>query len=438
MNHIRCLPIRSFAIVFSFMFVFSAKSQTLVAGNIAFTGYNSNNGGVLQNDFSFIVLINMAAGTVIKFTDNGYKIAGVNALGTTEGTLTWTSPALPRFTQVYVQINPSGNAVVSVSAGSIAAGFSNFILSQAGDQILAYQGLSTSPTFISAIHMNSDPPATQAGWDNLASGTIFSGNRSDVPPGLTSGVNCVAPDPNIGISERDNGRYACTGSANSTVPAVRTAINTPANWIIQDLNRYTLPPTTCTFSAATLPLKLLSFEGKATATSNSFTWSTSEESGVKQFVIERSGDAVNFTSIGTVAAKNTVGTYQYQFVDNRILNSGNGYYRLKMEDLDGVYEYSSVVLLTNLSVPKERFSISRNASNPNSLYITSNARLQHDVTINIIDLYGRKLYTQNLRADVLNNGNAMVPLAALHAGSIYIVQIRDGKSGNVTSMKFQK
>lgn len=227
---------------------------TLVAGDIAFTGYNSNNGGTLQNDFSFVILrpLGIAINTTITFTDNGYKLSGgTPGLNTAEGTLVWTatSGALTQFSTVYIQINQAGNGVASISSGSIAGGFSNFILSQAGDQVLAYQGTSASPTFISGIHMNSDPTATPAGWDNMTSATTLTQNRSDVPPGLTNGTTCVAPDPNIGTSEKDNGRYKCTGSTNATsLVALRNSINTAANWDIQDVTSYSLQPALCTFS----------------------------------------------------------------------------------------------------------------------------------------------------------------------------------------------
>ncbi len=133
------------------------RAQTsLTSGDIAFTGHNCNNASVLQNDFSFVLLANISAGTTSNFTDNGYKIA--------------------------------------------------------------------SPTFISGIHMNSDPTTTQAGWDNMAAGTTLTQNRNDVPPGLTSEVNCIAPDSNIGTSERDNGRYNFTGATGATLASKRTLL----------------------------------------------------------------------------------------------------------------------------------------------------------------------------------------------------------------------
>ena len=197
-----------------------ANAQTtLSAGDIAFTGYNSNDAGSLQNDFSFVLLTNISAGTTITLTDNGYK-AGAG-LGTTEGTLVWSSTtAMARYTQVYIQVNTTGNGITGLSAGSIAGGFSNFILTTAGDQVLAYQGSSVSPIFISAIHMNSDPAATQGAWDNMASGTPLTGNRSDVPLGLISGSTCVAPDPNIGTSEKDNGVFNAMNKGIKSPPEI--------------------------------------------------------------------------------------------------------------------------------------------------------------------------------------------------------------------------
>ena len=439
MNQHLLRHIKSILLAFCSLCVFSANSQPLVAGDIAFTGYNSNNSGTLQNDFSFILLVDIPAGTTINFTDNGYKIAGFNGLNTAEGTLVWSSTLpMSRFTQVYVQVSPAGNGIVALSAGTIAGGFSNFILTQAGDQILAYRGSSASPTFISGIHMNSDPPATQSGWDNMLAGTTLTQNRSDVPPGLISGVNCIAPDPNIGTSERDNGRYNCTGATGAIVDNIRTSINTPANWTIQDVNPFSLPPSTCTFSLSTLPLRLLSFEGKAASHGNSLTWTTAEEIDVKRFVIERSENAIDFYSIGTVAAKNISDNQQYQFADNNVPTIVSVYYRLKMEDIDGLSSYSSVIFITNQRNNTGRFFISRSPANVNAFYIRSNARIQQDVIIDIIDLSGRQLYTDRLQANVLNNGNAVVPINMLNTGSIYILQIKDSKTGAATTLKFRK
>jgi len=219
---------------------------------------------------------------------------------------------------------------------------------------------------------------------------------------------------------------------------IRTSINTPANWAIQDVTTYSLNPSACTFSLSTLPLTLLSFEGKAASHGNNLTWTTTEEMNVNRFVIERSENALNFYSIGTVPAKNISGDQQYQFADDNMSNMVSVYYRLKMEDIDGSFSYSSAILITNQSKNTERFFVSRSPSNLNSFYIRSNTSVQQDVIIDIIDLSGRKLYTDRIQANVLNNGNAVVPINMLSTGSIYILQIKDAKTGTMTTLKFRK
>ena len=81
-----------------------------------------------------------------------------------------------------------------------------------------------------------------------------------------------------------------------------------------------------------LPLELLSFD----VVGNKLSWATAHENSVRDFTIERSVDGINYTSIGVVAA----GGSDYQFVDAS--PAVVSYYRLKMTDIDGSFNYSSV------------------------------------------------------------------------------------------------
>ena len=56
-----------------FALLFNAAFAQIVAGDIAFTGVNTSTG---TDDFSFIVLKDIPAGTEIRFTDGGWKSAG--------------------------------------------------------------------------------------------------------------------------------------------------------------------------------------------------------------------------------------------------------------------------------------------------------------------------------------------------------------------------
>ncbi|MBL0054783.1 MAG: hypothetical protein IPP31_01075 [Chitinophagaceae bacterium] len=136
-----------------------ARSQVLVAGDIAFTGYVSAATNV--DSFAFVLLVNIPAGTQINFTDNGWLNPGVFRVG--EQNLTWTAgQAFVAGTEIKISGTTSPTPLTPVaeylsggvllSAGTCTGTMLN--LSTSGDQIIAYQGSIASPTIISMIHMN--------------------------------------------------------------------------------------------------------------------------------------------------------------------------------------------------------------------------------------------------------------------------------------------
>jgi len=164
-NLTRSLFISLFFVLFS-----NNTYGQLSAGDIAFLQYNADGTGTT---IRFVALVDIPDGEIIYFTDNGWKSSGTFRTG--EGTVTWTAP-------------PGGvscGTVVSFNEGSMS-------LSTSGDQILAYQGSASNPTFIAAIQMNEDC------WDNDAT----SSNTSAIPSGLTDGVNCLHISPEV-----DNAKF---------------------------------------------------------------------------------------------------------------------------------------------------------------------------------------------------------------------------------------
>jgi hypothetical protein len=257
-----------------------ARAQALVAGDIAFTGYNSNDGGGNNpNQVSFVILKTggIVSGTQIHLTDNGYSTAS-SALATNEGDITISiNTALPQFTEVYVKVAAAGTAIdactykngagVFVSTNISASVTGNFILSQAGDQVIAFQGTLAAPTvYISGVHMNnettgagSQPASSAATWDVIAAangptGWIMSQNRSAIPPGLTNGTNAVmlVLTPGVASAEKDNAAFTCANAIGSSAADLRTKINTVTNWGLQDVTPYAVP-TACTYMVSAPP-----------------------------------------------------------------------------------------------------------------------------------------------------------------------------------------
>jgi hypothetical protein len=127
----------------------------------------------------------------------------------------------------------------------------------------------------------------------------------------------------------------------------------------------------------TLPLDLLSFTGSLqTNGSVLLNWKTENENKVSHFVVERSLNGVNYTSIGQVQAKGNAGINNYSLSDD---NAGSQpslvlYYRLKMTDIDGTYKYSNIVRI-NISDITGKVTV---APNPVQLETRVNIKAPED------------------------------------------------------------
>lgn len=91
-----------------------------------------------------------------------------------------------------------------------------------------------------------------------------------------------------------------------------------------------------------LPVSLIDFKAALSENMVRLTWSTSLEENSGHFVVEKSNDAKKWIELGSVtAAGNSQTQVNYSFSDESGSN-GVWYYRLKMVDVDGSFEYSTV------------------------------------------------------------------------------------------------
>jgi extracellular elastinolytic metalloproteinase len=93
-----------------------------------------------------------------------------------------------------------------------------------------------------------------------------------------------------------------------------------------------------------LPLTLLWFYTNQLGGQVALDWKTVSEMDVKDFTVEWSIDAVTWTSLGNVTAQNQSNN-NYNFMHSDPV-TGNNYYRIKMNDLDGRFTYSPVRIVT--------------------------------------------------------------------------------------------
>ena len=120
-------------------------------------------------------------------------------------------------------------------------------------------------------------------------------------------------------------------------------------------------------TAPPLPVKLISFTGTLLDGKTNLNWKTGSETNLGSFEIEKSIDGNNWVAIGTVSAKGTAS--EYALTDATPVN-GTNYYRLKMMDKDGAYEYSKVVsvyvAIDGLEIVKAGRLVNVTGGRPNS------------------------------------------------------------------------
>jgi hypothetical protein len=97
-----------------------------------------------------------------------------------------------------------------------------------------------------------------------------------------------------------------------------------------------------------LPIDLISFTAtwQQKGSTAKIDFVTDKEVGTCCFDIQKSSDGFNFTTIGTIAAKNTSGKQYYSFIDDKTINKKQ-YYRLKIKGTAGQIQYSNIQQLQN-------------------------------------------------------------------------------------------
>lgn len=130
------------------------------------------------------------------------------------------------------------------------------------------------------------------------------------------------------ITPQDTGLYVCHVSINNF------CVNRSANYYLQNM------------CGVVLPVQL-TLKGQVLGDVNKLQWITSNEEGIKEYVVERSSNAgATFTQVAAVYYKGS-GTSNEYIYNDVMPGAGNNYYRLKITGSNGTFMYSNTVLLKN-------------------------------------------------------------------------------------------
>ena len=248
-------------------------------------------------------------------------------------------------------------------------GSSNVTLTFTYDQPCAGPGYVTNPANVHIVHWNGNS------WDDLGNGG-YSG-------GLTGTVTTAGP--------------------------------------VSSFSPFTIASTHLILNP--LPLTLLSFTAQPAGNTVKLNWATSNEINVSHFEIERSSDGVAFSKIGVVNSMSASNTNNYNYVDATPQN-GTNFYRLKMLDMDGRFEFSKIV---NVHFSSEH--LVRIYPVPASTTITLQGANQFK-QLEIVDMQGRILLRKNISLQ-----NETINISSLAKG-MYLIKLSNGKK--TVSEKFVK
>lgn len=150
-------------------------------------------------------------------------------------------------------------------------------------------------------------------------------------------------------------------------------------------------------------------------------WITTNEVNVESFVIEKSTDGIHFYTYSVVTPRYSSGG-KYQFMDPQAVKGVN-YYRIRIagNGIGNNYKLSEIINLFN------RQPLSIQMPNPfrNLLPVEIYAPSEGNVSMSLIDLYGKKVASMNAYIPGGNTRVVMEDLASLPAG-IYILRVHMG------------
>ena len=146
-----------------------------------------------------------------------------------------------------------------------------------------------------------------------------------------------------------------------------------------------------------LPVTLMTFTGERVDETNvALFWETSEEVNNDYFEVERTlNPGYGYVSVSRVkGAGSSVSAVKYETTDTNNY-TGYTYYRLKQVDLDGTFEYSSVIAIKGGLAPLTVKAFPNPVQSKNIAFKVTGLKVSEQLIMMIYDVSGRIIYQNN-------------------------------------------
>jgi hypothetical protein len=177
-------------------------------------------------------------------------------------------------------------------------------------------------------------------------------------------------------------------------------------------------------SATLLPVTFLNIKASKKDIGVEVNWSAAQEINADKYVIEKSGNGLEFAAAGYVAAKgNTASPVDYAWYDANPSPATN-YYRIKALDKDGSFRYS-IILKINISNTKAEIAIAPNPVKGNQLNVQFSSLTKGNYTLQLYNTVGQIVYKSQLSTEGGSLTQSFVLPSTVKAG-IYTLQVTGG------------
>jgi len=293
------------------------------------------------------------------------------------------------------------------------------------DADIIFRSLRNAPFWAANSFIANGSYVVNAGRLYQATATI--NNSGTTPPTHTAG--------NIILNLRDRGLYDCSNS-NAYTPVTKArgtgspfgtqySFSSAGGTLAASTGTSNFTNTLGTSTGfvlngqAVLPLQLGGFSAQKGTGKVSLNWSTVLEVNTSHFEVEQSNNGSTWKTISIVAAKGNSNSAQKYTADDIANYSSKVYYRLKMVDIDGKFEYSPIAVVT-FGGKGKLFAYPNPAAS--FTMVSSDKAITENVTVSIFNTTG-VLVKQQV---ITNPGNNFrVGLEDLKQGT-YLLKINQG------------
>jgi len=185
-------------------------------------------------------------------------------------------------------------------------------------------------------------------------------------------------------------------------------------------------------SSIVLPVELTNFKAKQKNEIVQLIWETASELNTREFVVEHSVDGYTFNSIGNVRANGNSNIIQNYSYKHRTPEKGINYYRLRIVDMDGSFEYSQMEI-----VQYDKSTELNIFPNPVNKYINIHGDFKdhENVMIEIFDQDGKEIFVGTISFD---NGRIMLDTDNVNISKPGTYVLRITSRSNTFVQKFIK